>query len=121
VHRLDYCRWQGLGDIANAAADDAGRKLRMGFAVSFHATGDLRKKVTCLEFEEVGIDSSHDGAGFSRRPPTTQGQSKTQNIKPELHLPLHLKNCLLLYNFPDKLYDFSCRLGWPWLLVNHEQ
>jgi hypothetical protein len=74
----------------------------MSFAVSFHAAGDFGEKVTCFEFEEIGIDGSHDGAACSRTSAPTQGWSATDNGQVSLSIS---------YNFPDKLYDFFLPFG----------
>ena len=74
MHRLDHGLRQRLGDIADTTADDACGLVRVGLGVGFHAAGDLGKQVSGFEFQEIGVDGCHGGAGFRRARPVVQGR-----------------------------------------------
>ena len=59
VHCVDGCPGQGLGDIADAAANDVGSLIRMSRGKSRDAATDFREEVTGLKLQKVIIDLCH--------------------------------------------------------------
>ena len=57
VHSLNAGRRQGLGNIANAQANDI--CFRISFLKGCHSAGDFRKEITAGEFQVIVIDCSH--------------------------------------------------------------
>jgi hypothetical protein len=50
---------QGLGDIADAAADEAFGGVRIGVAKGFDAAADFREEVAGFQFQIVVVKKCH--------------------------------------------------------------
>ena len=63
VHGRDHGWGEGLGDVADAEADDL--RLGVGLLVGLDAVGDFGEQVAGLDLQVVFIDADHRWTPFS--------------------------------------------------------